>query len=183
MWKIFPSTLIVLMLVSCAPALKQEYLERGDTNVSFQAFLGSPDSFKGRLYILGGLIAETSPTAEGSLVEALYIPVDSDGHLMNSKGIDGRFLALLPKGKGALDPKVYSERRAITIAGEFTGLKPGRIDEMEYIYPVFEIKDIRLWKEIPLSSLYAPYPEAGPYTGPSLLRDPFWKDRQKPAWR
>lgn len=179
MRKIIPALLIGLLVMSCAPALKQEYLDRGDPNVPFSALLGSPAPYKGKLYILGGLIVETRLTDDGALIEALYVPADTEGNIKNAKAVDGRFLAVLPKSEGMLDPKLYDARSAVTIAGEFKGVEPGRLDGMEYMYPVFEIKEIHVWKERPLSSFYAPYLEANPH----LRQDPFWKDRPRPAWR
>ncbi len=174
---------IISLLSSCAPVLKQEYLNKGDADVTLSEFIQKPAAFKGKLYILGGTIAETKQSPGGSLIEALYVPVDPDGKLKRTKGIDGRFLALFPKAKGVLDPRIYGEGQLITIAGEFTGLQPGKIDEIDYLYPVFEIKDMHLWKNSAPGSWFAPYPEAGPYPGPYPLRDPFWKDRAQPYWR
>ncbi len=179
----FLCSLFCLIIVSCTHVLKEEYLKSGDTNVSFPVFLEKPTAFKGKLYILGGTIAETKQSPDGSLIEALYVPVSQDGRLESSKGIDGRFLALFPKTRGVLDSKVYREGRLVTIAGEFTGLQPGKIDEMEYIFPVFEIKDMYLWNESSPGSWYVPYPQANPYLSPYLLRDPFWEGRQGPSWR
>ena len=84
---------------------------------------------------------------QGSVIEATFVPVDSHGYLKTAMHGEGRFLATYPKSKGMLDPLIYKRGREITLAGEFVGLRKGRINEMEYVYPLFEIKEIYLWKE------------------------------------
>jgi starvation-inducible outer membrane lipoprotein len=68
-----------------------------------------PRSYKGRLFIFGGKIVSTRISDEGSLIEGIYVPVDSKGRLEETKQSNDRFSALYPKEKGLLDPKVYRE--------------------------------------------------------------------------
>lgn len=117
----------------------------------------SPGVFKDRLFILGGIIANTRMTSEGFLIEALHVPVDRRGYLKEG-GAHDRFLALFPKDSAILDPMIYRKDMAITLAGVFTGTRQGRIDEMDYLFPVFEIKDIYLWQQRNYYYPPAPYP-------------------------
>lgn len=136
------------LVTSCAPVLSQEYMKQGIIDFQLSHIKSNPIINKGRLFILGGIIVNTSVTKEGTLIEALYAPVDSRGYL---KGIykegNGRFLALY-RGKDILDPLIFREKREITIAGEFIGTRKGKLGEIDYIYPFFEIKEIYLWEEI-----------------------------------
>ena len=161
-----------LFLVSCAPALDRQLMREGQRNVSFDELRANPDAHKGMLYILGGLIVETKFTAQGSQLEALSVPVDSSGYLEERERSGGRFLAVYPKDKALLDPLIYKKGREITLAGEFREIRKGKIDEMEYVYPVFEIKEIYLWEEN--KDYYWPnyYPYYYPYYGPY----PYWYD-------
>lgn len=165
------------MAASCAkpPALKQEYLSTGETNVPFRSILQSPNSFKGKLYILGGIIVEATHVPEGSLIGAVYIPADSKGRVETSKGADGKFLALLPRAKGTLDPGIYREGRTVIIAGEFSGLQHGTIEEQPYLLPVFVIRDIHPWEKSTGPFRYTPYPS--PFYNPSTQGEQFWKTR------
>lgn len=169
---------ILLILASCAPVLEQEYLSRGSTDLSFPALLNDPDRFKGRLFLLGGRIIDTQTTDEGSVIEAEYIPVDAEGRLQDTERVSGRFMAFLPREKGTLQPERYSKGERITIAGEFVEMEPRTRGEVEYIHPLFEIKDIHLWKKGPIS--YAPLPPSETYQDPTLLSDPFRRDRPRP---
>jgi len=170
----------VLMLSSCAPVLRQDIMDKAVREFSLSDLRTNPDPYKGKLFVLGGSIANTKITAAGSQIEALYVPVDSKGYLedVEPSSTDGRFLAILPKGKGTLDPLIYRKGRDITVAGDFLGTQSGKIDEAEYIYPVFEIVQIYLWKEREYYPYYYPYPYyySYPYWGyyPWRPWGPWW---------
>jgi len=167
---------ISLMFLSCAPVLSREYMQEGSRELSFQVLQENPDAQKGRLFILGGVIVRTKVTAAASEIEAMHVPVDGYGYFKESGRSEGRFLAVLPHDGMMLDPEVYHRGRRITLAGEFVELRKGRIDEMEYGYPVFEIKQIYLW---PKERLYysAPYYYYDPwfYPYPYYYWDPWWR--------
>lgn len=134
-------------LAACAPVLNRDLMRQGERDFRLSQLAEAPDGRKGRLFILGGSIVNTKLVEAGSLIEAVYVPVDSYGYLRNAEHYQGRFLALLPKARGLLDPLIYTKGREITIAGEFQEIRPGKIDEMEYAFPYFEIKQIYLWEE------------------------------------
>ena len=137
----------------------------------FNQLREAPDNFKGKLFILGGLIVETRLVEKGSQIEALSVPVDSLGYLQDAGHSQGRFLALYPRAKGLLDPMVYRRGREVTLAGEFVEVRKGKIDEMDYVYPVFEIRDLYLWEERRDPYNY-PYYDPFYYRSPSLY-DPW----------
>ncbi len=135
---------ILFSLSSCAPVLSRTYMREGEREVSFAELRENPGAFKGRLYVFGGIIAKTKFTPAGSEVEAVHVPVDSRGYFEDRGRSEGRFLAAI-SGSRSLDPAVYRRGRRVTLAGVFVSTRKGRIDEMEYEYPVFEIKQIYLW--------------------------------------
>ena len=166
-----------LLLTACAPVLDKELMRQGVRDLPFGELREAPDSYKGKLFILGGIIANSKLTETGSMIEALYVPVDSSGYLKEGEHAYGRFLALYPRAKGLLDPVVYKRGREITLAGEFLETRKSKIDDMEYVYPVFDIKQIYLWDE--LRGYYAPYyyPYNYPFPYDRWGRpypDPFW---------
>jgi len=158
----------LLALFSCSPVLNREVMKEGVREFSLAHLRETPEAFQGKLFILGGLIVQTRLTGTGSQIEALSVPVDSYGYLRGTEYSQGRFLALYPKSKGILDPLVYKNGREITLAGEFVESRKGKIDEMEYVYPVFEIREIYLWDA---KEHYGP-----PYYDPFFYRSPFLYD-------
>ncbi|MGE5173796.1 MAG: Slp family lipoprotein [Betaproteobacteria bacterium] len=173
-----------LLLTGCAPVLSRELMKQGERNVSLDQLRAMPDDYKGRLFILGGVIVDTRLSEQGSQIEALYVPVDSYGYLREGGYVQSRFLAIYPKSKGLLDPVVYKKGREITLAGEFLEMKKGKIDEMEYSYPVFEIRQIYLWEEeryyyYPPYYYYPYYPY---YYNSPFLYDPWGRPWPYPYW-
>lgn len=161
---------IFLIMSSCAPVLRPETMEIASRDVPLSAMRENPAPFKGKLYVLGGIIIETKFSGEGSLIEALFVPVDSRGYLRDLNESNGRYLALFPKESGHLDPLLYRRGREITISGEFVGLRKGRLDEIEYTYPFFEIREIYLWPRI-REYYYVPPPY---YPPPPFYPYPYW---------
>ncbi len=165
--------MLSFFVVSCAPVLDRQLMKEGQRNVSLDELRANPDAYKGHLYILGGLIVETRVREQGSEIEVLSIPVDSYGYLEQGERSRGRFLAVYPKDKALLDPLIYKKGREIALAGNFRDLRKGKIDEMEYTYPVFEIREIHLFEEpLPYYSPY-PYPYA-PYAPYPYWYNPYW---------
>lgn len=187
MRKLFFIIFSVLILSSCAPVLRQDIMEGASRDFSLSDMRNNPDTYTGKLFVLGGSIVNTKVTQKGSQIEAIFVPVDSRGYLkdIEPSSSEGRFLAIFPKERGTLDPLIYRKGRDITLAGEFIETRQGKIDEMEYSYPVFEIIEIYLWKETRdyYPGYYYPgyyYPYSYPY--PYWWYDPWWRP-WGPWWR
>lgn len=175
--------LAFVTLSSCAPVLQNELMSRGIFDMRASFITEDPDMYRGKLFIMGGIIVNTKATEEGSMIEAVYVPVDAMGFLKNVKP-GSRFLALYPKDKGFLDPLIYGRNREITLAGEFLEARPGKIDDMDYTYPLFEIKEIYLWEEraeyyFIMTPPYPPFYPAFRYYDPWYYNpwyyDPWWR--------
>lgn len=136
-----------MLLFRCAPVLRKDIMDVSIRDVSLSEIKKNPDLYKGKLFAFGGIIVNTKITTEGSLIEALYVSVDSRGNFKGISSSDGRFLALFPQKSGFLDPVLFRSKREITLAGEFVGMRAGTIDETEYLFPFFKIVDIYLWEE------------------------------------
>ncbi len=172
---ILTAIVLTVALTGCAPVLDRELMREGQRTVSFDELRAHPDVHRGKLYILGGLIVETRFAEEGSQLEVLSVPVDSYGYLKESERSNGRFLAVYPKSKGLLDPVVYKKGREVTLAGEFRDIRKGKIDEMAYDYPVFEIRQIYLFEEPRYDYAYPyPYPYYYGYGPYPYWYNPYW---------
>ena len=161
-WLVLLLFLPGMMLFSCAPVLNRAYMREGSRGVSFQQLRENPGKSRGTLFILGGVIVQTKLTAAGAQIEAMHVTVDSAGHFKDQGYSEGRFLAVLSGEGTMLDPEVYHRGRRITLAAQFVELRKGRIDETEYVYPVFAIQQIYLWPKV------SPY-----YPAPSYYYD-YW---------
>lgn len=175
MMRLFPAIYVfcVIVLFSCAPVLNRSSMQEGERKVSFNALRNSPGEFKGKSFVFGGVIVRARLTQEGSELEVLHVPVDRYGYFEERGRSEGRFLAVMHSNQGMLDPEVYKKGRRITLAAQFQEVRKGRIDEIEYAYPVFLIRDIHLWSR---ERRYAPvyYYDPWFYPFPYYYRDPWW---------
>lgn len=176
---------VLLALTGCAPVLDRGLMDQGAREFLLSHLTETPEVFKDKLFILGGVIVETKLTEKGSQIEALFIPVNSSGYLRDYQRHQGRFLAVYSRSKGILDPLIYKKGREITLAGDFVEVRKGKIDEMEYAYPVFEVRQIHLWEEYrdhPYAWPYR-YPYYNPYYyGSPFLYDPWGRPYPGPYW-
>ena len=140
-----------------------------DRTLTFTSLQADPETHRGRLIPLGGMILEARNLKGGTQIEVLQLPLDRYdrpvGLLTDS---EGRFLILHP---GYLETAIFRSGRRITVVGEVTGKKVQLIDEVEYTYPYLTAKFIHIWPEVKEYAYYPsyPYPYYYPYwyPGPS----------------
>lgn len=158
MKKVFPAYVLILLLgtslFACAPVISKELMDAGIRDVTLFELRQNPDLYRGKLFVLGGVIMSTRATPEGSVIEALYTRVDSQGYLTGDAG--GKYLALLPKEKGSLDPLIYHEGKRVTVAAEFIRMREDKPGEPGHTFPFFEVKQIYLWEEEVNDQRYPP---------------------------
>jgi len=94
----------MIILFSCSPMLRQDSIDRATFNYQSSEIKQNPASYRGNLFVFGGIIVSTTAVERGSLIEALYAPVDSRGYLKNVQDTGDRYLAIYPKDYGFLDP-------------------------------------------------------------------------------
>ena len=169
------SLTLCIILFSCAPVLNRTYMQEGEREVSFQTLRENPGQYQSKLFILGGVIVHTKFTEAGYQIEAMHVPVDRYGYFEDTGRSEGRFLALANKDGMMPDPIVYQPGRRITLAGESVGTRKGKIDEMEYVYPIFRIKQIYLWPKERRNYPPPYYYEPWFYPYPYYYRYPWWK--------
>ncbi|HMK43252.1 MAG TPA: Slp family lipoprotein, partial [Dissulfurispiraceae bacterium] len=136
---------VLLFLISgCAPVLSAKVMDQASINVPLGEMRAAPEAYRGQLFAFGGTIASVKQTVAGSLMELAYASVNSRGYLQNNlSGV--RVLAFYPAEYGILDPVVFAKERKVTVAGTFDGLQEGKIEQMDYAFPFFQIREIYLW--------------------------------------
>ncbi len=143
--------LAALPIAACAPVFPREAMDRVNRHLSFKDLQGNPDQFKGIWAMLGGDIIEVKNAQDGSSIEVLQKPLDSDGRPLETDNSEGRFLIHTER---FLDSAVYLPGRQITVIGEVGGYEIMQIDEIMYRYPLLDEKFIHLWR---------------PYAGPQFF--------------
>ncbi|HXY61349.1 MAG TPA: Slp family lipoprotein [Nitrospirota bacterium] len=134
---------ISLLIQGCTYAISPEMTKQADRTLTFQQLQADPDTFKGKIIILGGIIAQTSTTKQGTIIEIIEKPLDYWGKPKRTDKTGGRFLVV---HVGDLDPIVFGPGREITVAAEIEGTRSKALGDIEYDYPVVVSKELKLWE-------------------------------------
>ncbi|MBS0151976.1 MAG: Slp family lipoprotein [Nitrospira sp.] len=114
-----------------------------DRTVGFRELLTDPESYQGRVVVLGGVILKAKRLKAGTQIELLQLPLDTrERPILDRRQSQGRFLAIQQE---FLDPATIVEGSTMTIAGEVSGGKTDYLDDVEYRYPVVIIKHLHPW--------------------------------------
>jgi outer membrane lipoprotein len=135
-------SLLILLVMGCAPVISQDVLKDIDKDLPFQAVLRNPDSFKGKTILLGGKIIETIPLQGKTRMMVLQYPLGFRNKPTVDSGSEGRFIVEAP---GFLDPVVYSAGRQVTVAGILDGKEVLPLGEINYTYPIVASRELYLW--------------------------------------
>lgn len=148
--------LLLLTLSACAPAISQQLRQQAEPALSFAALSHDPAASKGKIVILGGVIAQTSPKPGQTELEIVQKPLDYFLEPQTTDRSLGRFLVVADH---FLDPLIFRKDRKITVAGEVMGGEVRKLAQMDYTYPVIQAKELKLW----------PLPRPEPWSSPFPL--------------
>lgn len=114
---------------------------------------------------------------EGTRIEILQLPLTSSLQpTLDLSKSQGRFVAMQEE---FLDPATIPAGTFVTITGQVAGSVTMSLDELEYTYPIVDIKNLRVWTRVEEGSARTrPYIGPGPYWGPYWY--PYW--RPYPYW-
>lgn len=142
---------LLFALSGCAHVISREMLSRANQDLTFTQIIRNPETYRGQIAIVGGVIIETENEKNETVITVLQAPLDVSGVPLGDEYSQGRFIARV---SGYLDAQVYRKDRLVTLAGEVVGKEVRTVGETEYAYPVFLVKEIHLLKP-PL--YYSPY--------------------------
>lgn len=114
-----------------------------DRTVSFRDLLASPESYHGRVLVLGGEVLKAKQLRDSTQIELLQLPLeDGEEPSLDRQQSQGRFLA---SQQEFLDPATVAEGTRVTIVGEVSGAKTDRLDDVKYRYPTLIVKHLYAW--------------------------------------
>jgi outer membrane lipoprotein len=132
-----------LVIIGCARPFSDGALSKVNKGISFSELKKDPEKYKGAWLMLAGIIVTAKNTKEGTLIEILQRPVDSDGRPLQTDATEGRFLVLTDQ---FLDNTVYHRGRELTVIAEVVGRRELPLDDILYQYPLLTIKELSLWE-------------------------------------
>ncbi len=152
-----------------SPALA-EHIE---PSLTFPQIKESPDSFKGKLVILGGQVLAAKRLKETTQLTILQLPlIDDREPTTELTQSQGRFIA---EQQEFLDPATVPSGTRITLVGELSGSVTQSLDETVYTYPTLIMKHFKVWpahhSDYERYGPYYPYPYGYPYP----YAYPYWR--------
>lgn len=139
--KFFLSIILLVFLFGCGHIVSSEIRDTADKDLTPAALFKNLEAHKGKVIILGGVIVGSKNTNDGTYIEVIEKPLNSQGLPIDTDESQGRFLILYD---GYLDTAIYAKGREITVAGEVLGKKTRTIGEMLYSYPLIKSKKLYL---------------------------------------
>ena len=94
----------------------------------------------------GGLILGIEVKQTYSVVSMLAKPVDNFGQPVQTDQSSGRFLAHF---SGFVDPAIFTAGRELTVSGTIQGSETRKIGEFDYVLPIVNVENYRLWSVPP----------------------------------
>lgn len=165
-----------LGLYACAPAISQKLRDEAGIPIPFQDLLVHPETYQGRVVILGGYVIETQNEPHGSVLTILQAPLDFQNKPKARDLSEGRFLVA---ADSFLDPEVYARDLRITVGGSVAGARELSVGGATYRYPVIEAQELHLWPR----DVYPPGPPPyyyDPWYDPWYPWYPWW--HRGPWW-
>lgn len=120
---------------------------------AFPELQGAPDQYRGQVAMLGGRIVETTPSAAGTEIVVLQLPLAAMDKPALDQASEGRFLI---STSDFLDPAVYRKLTLITVVGEVTGHVERPVGDYPYTLPVLRPIEIKQWSSNDWGSGNAP---------------------------
>jgi outer membrane lipoprotein len=139
------SAMLAAVLAGCAPTdvVPVPLQSLLDTSLTFPQLREAPDSYRGRLLVLGGEVLSAKRLKEGTKIEVLQIPLDGSYEPGPDRtASQGRFLAIQ---KEFLDPATIPPGTRLTVVGEVAGALADKLDETDYTYPLLDVKSLKVW--------------------------------------
>ncbi len=156
---------VLSLLTACAGNVPKPIADAPPNSPTFSEARANPQRFAGSPVRWGGTIASVENLRDGTLIQVVARELGSRGRPQTDDRSQGRFIARFDE---FIDPMVFKEGRALTVAGTLRGTEVSPVGEYPYVFPVVDVSDAFLWPE--------PSPDRAYY------RDPFWYDPWYDPW-
>ena len=130
-------------ILSCAHGLSRDAKSLVDYDGSALEVQQAPDQVMGRVVLWGGRIIETRVLEDRTDVIVLQQPLEFDDSPRPSDEYYGRFIIRSPR---LLDPAVFKQDLLVSVVGTLKNVEVSNVGEREYIYPVIEPEEVKVWK-------------------------------------
>lgn len=168
---------VLLLASGCTHVISSDARYAVDPVLEYAEAKARPESHRGKTLLLGGLIVDIKVHREGTDLEVLRYTLDRYGEPLRADEAGGRFLV---RSDRFLDPELYRPGLLVTLTGTVLGKEARPLKGIDYVYPLFSLGEVHVWRRTAPSSSYDPFYPWPYYPYPYGYRypyDPFWYDR------
>lgn len=140
----FPAIAIVFLLCLSCTSFPFETTREPENEIKFSEAFNNPEAYNGSPVIWGGIIIETVPRPDDTLIIIRQTELDFQNRPQNPDQSEGRFIA---RHEGFLDPAIYNTDREITVAGIIAGTEKRLVGEYQFSYPLVDVQELTLWEK------------------------------------
>jgi outer membrane lipoprotein len=150
--KFFAPVLLLAVLSGCASYPISKDLRQQSQTITMSQVKADPAGTRGAIVIWGGRIINVVNGTNGGAIYIVCLPLRQDEEPLRYGPSPGRFIAT---SEEFLDPEMFPLHSLITVAGQLKGVWPEQLGNIQYPYPVLDIKEAHVW---PIEEEeYAPY--------------------------
>jgi outer membrane lipoprotein len=132
----------IMFLMGCATGISRQSRSKVTYAGTFSELQKTPDVYKDEIIMLGGKILETNVSSTLSQLTVLQLALGNNDRPVNLDQSHGRFIV---ESKQFLDPAIYQKGMLLTLVGKLKGSKIRAIGGFDYVYPLLEPIEIKLW--------------------------------------
>jgi len=174
--------IIILVFLTGCSVISKSIRSEVDRTITLPMVQANPDAFKNKKVIWGGIVLSSKNLAEKTVIEVLQTPLDRSDRVTDKEKSLGRFLV---ESSVYMDTFLYKTGKEITVAGVIKGATIQKIGERDYIYPVIEPIQMRVFEPYK-EPVYEPsplwpwwhYPPYNPYYPyPNKYYNPYYPPR------
>jgi len=140
----------IMFLMGCATGISRQSRAKVTYAGTFSELQKTPDVYKDEIIILGGKILETNVSSTLSQLTVLQLALGNNDRPVNLDQSHGRFIV---ESNQFLDPAIYQKGMFLTLVGTLKGSKIQASGGFDYVYPLLEPIEIKLW---PMETLTQP---------------------------
>lgn len=167
-----------MFLGSCSTQPVKESLQPVEPDLSLEAVKTLADQAIGKSVRWGGSIVAVTNGESSTDLEIVARPLDADAAPEAGDESYGRFIARINE---FLDPEVYARGREVTVRGQISQWRDGKIGAYAYRFPIVDAASYHLWPAATQSRIQPnPFHHDPWYYDPWPFYPPYYRYRYYP---
>jgi starvation-inducible outer membrane lipoprotein len=138
--------IVVCLLAACSSTIPSRYRDVAEPGVTLTALTSSPDGYRDKVVILGGVIVEEKQTGEQIFLRLKNRPLDKDYRPHRPLSLDGPEAGYYWVAMSRSDlPDEYRQWARVTVVGQVTDMRPSDTGSSHALEPVLTALYLRGW--------------------------------------